>query len=487
MLFGRDREIAAVLEALGRPSPAPVLVVGPSGTGKSSLIRAGVVPRLRLQTGTTVLPIVEPGADPVGRLAIALESADPKSAAASLVDDPAAIGRAIDRLVSDGAGRVVLVLDQAEDLVSRAPPPQALDLVRRLRAIDRDRLAIVVVLRSASLDPWIRDPTLGSLTPTDPIWVRPLDRSDMREAIVGPARLAGIRFEPEDLVETILDDAGQGLALPLLAAFMEELTSGHSRLTPTVITPERYGTVGPVAAVIERRAQAAVQDVRTELGLPEPAVVDAYLRLAELDEHAQLTRDELPVDELGPETQGIFEILERHRLVTRDRDRREVLMAVHEEVFRAWPALKVALEARTADLQTRTWLRKDAAAWADTGRGQVPLAGGRLDVAKDWARRNGAEVAPSSVTTSTRRTASSARGACFGPPPRPSRSCFIGLGVVGLVAFQAIKARETADTLRLVGDARANLDARRDLALLLAVEAQGRATTCRRRRSPSSR
>jgi WD40 repeat protein len=469
VLFGRDREIAAVMDALGRPSPAPVLVVGPSGTGKSSLIRAGVVPRLQHQSGTTVLSVVEPGAVPLQRLGAAIHALDPASDG-----DPASLGAAVDRVVAGGARRVVLILDQAEDLLSRTPAQDAVELVRLLRTVDRDRLAIVVVLRSASLDPWIRHPTLGPLTPADPIWVRPLDRNGMREVVVGPARLAGIKFDPESLVETILNDAGQGLALPLLAALMEELTEGHSRVTPTVITTERYETVGPVARVIERRAQAAVEDVRTELGRPEASVVDAYLRLAEVDEHAQLVRDELPVDELTPEVRSIFEVLERHRLVTRDQDGREVLMAVHEEVFRAWPALKTALEARTVDLQTRTWLRRDAEAWVESGRGEAPLTGGRLDVAKDWARRNEGEVSPTVrdyLRTARRRQQT---GRLFLAAAAAVPILFLVLAAVGVFAFQAVQARQAADTLRLVGDVRANLDTRRDLALLLAVAAQSR-------------
>jgi WD40 repeat protein len=469
VLFGRDREIAAVMDALGRPSAAPVLVVGPSGTGKSSLIRAGVVPRLQHQSGTMVLPVVEPGADPLQRLGAAIRRLDPASDG-----DPARLAASIDHVVAGGARRVVLVLDQAEDLLSRASAQDASELVRLLRTVDRDRLAIVVIVRSASLDPWIRHPALGPMTPADPIWVRPLDRNGMREVVLGPARLAGIKFDPESLVETILDDAGEGLALPLLAALMEELTEGHSRVAPTVITTERYQTVGPVARVIERRAQAAVEDVRTELKRSEASVVDAYLRLAEVDEHAQLVRDELPVDELTSDVRSIFDVLERHRLVTRDRDGREVLLAVHEEVFRAWPALKAALEARTVDLQTRTWLRRDAEAWAESGRGEVPLTGGRLGVAKDWAKRNPSEVSPTVHDYLGTARRQERTGRLFLVAAAAVPVLLLGLAVVGAFAYQAIQARQAADTLRLVGDARANLDTRRDLALLLGVAAQAR-------------
>ena len=493
VLFGREREVGAVLDQLSRPQPLPVLVVGPSGSGKSSLVRAGVVPRLKRQVHTVVLPVVEPGADPLGHLAAEVEKADAKSDARRLVAEPDALSLAIDRLIAGSeGGRVVLVLDQAEDLISRASQGSATELVRRLRAIDRERLAIIVVLRSASLDPWIRNPDLASLTPGDPVWVRPLDRSALREVIVGPARLTGIKFDPEELVETILDDAGEGMALPLLAALMEELTRGHSRRNPAVVTVDRYTSIGPVAHVIERRAEAAVHDIRAKVGQLEPAVVDAYLRLVEIDDSGQIVRSELDAKGLPEDVRSMFDVLEEYRLVTRDRVvagtatapatndedgagastvANEVLMAVHEEVFRAWPALKTALAARSPDLQIRTWLRRDAETWSTSGRGQVVLAGGRLDLALDWSDRN-----PRDMTDLVREYLDAGVGQRrIGRIARLATVALAGiLAVVGVFAYQAVQARNEEEASRLATDARANFDSRLDLGLLLALEARAR-------------
>ena len=494
VLFGRDREVEAVLDQLARPEPLPVLVVGPSGSGKSSLVRAGVVPRLKRQAKTVVLPVVEPGADPLGHLAVEVEKVDTKSDARRLVDEPGALALAIDRLLAGSeGGRVVLVLDQAEDLISRTSKDQVAELVRRLEAIDRDRLAVIVVLRSASLDPWIRDPALASLTPGDPAWVRPLGRSELREVIVGPARLAGIRFDPEDLVETILDDAGEGMALPLLAALLEELTRGHSRLTPAVVTADRYASVGPVARVIERRAEAAVHDIRAKVGQLEPAVVDAYLRLVEIDQDGQIVRSDLDADGLPADVRAMFDVLEEYRLVTSDTvaettgsvvtsqkdarlkddppPTRKALMAVHEEVFRAWPALKRALAGRSPDLQIRTWLRRDAQTWASSGRGQVALGGGRLDLALDWSRRNARDM-----TDLVREYLDTAVGQRrIGRIARVAMIALAGvLAIVGVFAYQAVQARNAEEASRLATDARANFDSRLDLGLLLALEASAR-------------
>ena len=491
VLFGRDDDIELVIDRLERPKPAPVLVVGPSGSGKSSLIRAGVVPELKRRPRNTVLPVVDPGDDALRSVALELERADPKSNAEDLIKDPAAFALAIERLAANtDDGRVVLVIDQAEDLVLPANRARAVELVERLQAIDRDRLAVIVVLRSASLDPWMLDTEIGALTPGDPVQIRPLDRAALREVILGPAQLAGIRIEPDTLVEQILDDTVQGEALPLLAALLQELTKNHSRMNPAVITPIEYAAVGPVSRVIERRAQAAVDDVKVKVGRFEADVVDAYLRLVAIDESRQPVRTQLVAEGLPADVAAIFGILEDYRLVTRDRRAipisanapatpgagqppaaQEILMAVHEAVFRAWTALKAAIDARLDALRIRTWLRHDAEEWAGSKRGQVSLTGGRLDLALEWSRDNADEVTPEIKAYLDKAKGQRRRG-------RIARLAVAGLAAVvlavGVVAFQAVQARNDAEASRLAADARANFGTRLDLGLLLALEARAK-------------
>jgi TIR domain len=319
VLFGRDAERTQVLDRLARPLLRSILVVGPSGSGKSSFIRAGVLRRLRRQKGMTPVRVDEPGVDPWGRVAAALEAEDPRINAASLIEGTSTFAMAVDRIVARDSGRIVLFIDQAEDLVSRASPEQVVDLAERLGSIDRDRLALIFALRSASLEAWLRDPVLGALTPGDPILVQPLDRNGLRDVIVKPANLAGIRFEPPELVDTIVEDTGDGRALPLLAALLEELTRGHTRQHPAVVTPERYNEVGGVAGIIKHRAAAATDWIREELRLGEDAAVNAYLRLVDVDDEGQAIRTEVAVDELPKGEVDILSAFVRERLVTRDR------------------------------------------------------------------------------------------------------------------------------------------------------------------------
>jgi hypothetical protein len=501
VLFGRDAEIGACIGRLSGPRPLPLLVSGPSGSGKSSLIRAGVLPRIARVQGTRVLPVVEPGNSPLQRVALAFAAGGDggdRPDTAALIADRNGFAFAVDRLVASGTGRVVLFLDQAEDLTTRADAAQVEDLVARLRAVDPDRLVVISAVRSASLEAWLQDPNLAWLGQADPVWVRPLDRSALREVIVGPAHVAGIRFEPEDLVERIVDDTAQGNALPLLAALLEELTASHSRLSPAVITAARYGEVGPVARVIERRAQAASDDIRARRRVAETAVIDAYLRLVEMDDDGAVTSAEVPVDDVPPSVREIFDDLERHRLVTRDQRvvaadgggtsgpelvpgaarTVEVVAATHEAIFRAWPAVAAAIRARRSDLEIRTWLRRDARTWTESYRGEAALTGGRLAFARDWANRNPEEVTSDirSYVRAAIRQQQRRRLLTVAVPVLAVVAVVVGgLAVLAFSEAQrADAARAEADALRIAGDARAALDSRPDLGLLLAMEAATR-------------
>jgi WD40 repeat protein len=151
----------------------------------------------------------------------------------------------------------------------------------------------------------------------------------------------------------------------------------------------------------------------------------------------------------------------------------DVMMAVHDEVFRAWPALAEAISERRADLQVRTWLRRDADAWFTTGRGQVQLVGGRLEIALDWARRNPAQVngPVGAYLVAARRQRWRRRLLAIIAP-----ILAVIVIVVGVLAVQANDARRNAEALRLAADARAAFDSRLDLGLLLALQARARST-----------
>ncbi|WP_353509574.1 TIR domain-containing protein [Intrasporangium sp.] len=488
VLFGREAEIGTVLDRLAALRAPGLLVVGPSGCGKSSMVRAGVLPRLAHRPDAPrVLPPVDPGRHPLRQVAAALVNAGSSVDIARLVDDERGIGEAMAVLAAKGAP-VVLCIDQAEELLNPEAAEETAALTRRLAGLGPEVSRVVVVLRSASLDQWLSDDALAAFTGTDPVWVRPLDRSALRQVILGPARLAGISVEPPELVEQLLDDTGGGQALPLLAALLEELTEGHTRLKPAVISADRYATIGPVGRVIERRAADVTRQLEGERGVSEDAVVRAYLRLADVQPNGTVTRGELEVAALSGDDAPIYEALEKYRLVTRDRraaadgtDAVDVVTAVHEEVFRSWPQVARGLAEQRQDLQTRTWLRRDAHEWLASGGGTVSLTGGRLAQAEEWLRRQAADdatVDPQVVEYVNAGTRLRRRRLLLTWATPALAAGLVLLSVIAVLLVRQVgiarDATSATEALRLVGEARAASPVRPDLSLLLALEGAAR-------------
>lgn len=149
----------------------------------------------------------------------------------------------------------------------------------------------------------------------------------------------------------------------------------------------------------------------------------------------------------------------------------DVLMAVHEEVFRAWPSLALAIDQRRGDLKVRTWLRREADGWRSAGGGSAQLAGRRLDVALDWASRNPGDVTDTigAYLKVARRQVWRRRAVAIAAAAFAVVALF-----VGVIAVQANDARQQSDALRIASDARAAFDTRLDLGLDLALQAAAR-------------
>jgi hypothetical protein len=226
VFFGRHAEITEVLNrfhpVLAGQAHRLITVVGPSGVGKSSLVRAGVVPRLRQRRGGwIVVPPMVPGDHPLQSLAQALAAACSKHSAADVPTH-----RFADELRITGRrpnAPVVVIVDQAEELLTLSGEferDEFLDLLAS--ALDADpRLWITVIMRSEFLTAFLS--TKQARLFRDPVTVGTLGRTELAEVIEQPARRAGLTFDPPSLPQRMAADAGGGDALPLLAYALQEL------------------------------------------------------------------------------------------------------------------------------------------------------------------------------------------------------------------------------------------------------------------------
>jgi class 3 adenylate cyclase/WD40 repeat protein/energy-coupling factor transporter ATP-binding protein EcfA2 len=352
LFFGREEVVADVLV---RIAPGRLLaVVGASGSGKSSLLRAGVLAAVdagELAAARSVR-LIAPGAQPP----------------LDLEDD----------------GGELLVVDQFEELYT-----QCRDGERRARFIDAllsRRGPVVIGVRADFYGEMSADAELAGSVSNNQVLLGPMSDEDLRRAIAEPARLAGLRLEP-GLIDLVLRDvAGEPGALPLMSHALRETWERRDGRTLTVAA---YHESGGVSSAIAQTADAVVA------ATPESdraLLRNVFLRLTEIGDDVEDARRRVPIDELVPEgsagdaVRTLVERLAEARLVTLDEETAEV---AHEVLIRRWPTLRRWLEEDREGIRLHRRLSDAARLWDAAGRESADLyRGTRLDAAVEWTRQN---------------------------------------------------------------------------------------------------
>lgn len=415
VFFGREQETADLVRRLHRLGVDArgrfVCVTGASGSGKSSLVHAGVVPRLR-KNRWHVLPPLVPAGEPLGRLAslaASLNGEQRQQLLRELRERRDALARILAGWRASSGnrhGRVLLVVDQLEELVTLSGPAERkLFLDQILAALEADRrLWVLATLRVEFLADLLAGEHAGLLaTPVALGTVRP---SEMTAVIHQPAALVGMDFEP-GLVAEIAEETETADALPLLAYLLQELylSVGPNRTA----THEAYRALGGVAGALTRQADSVFADL---LDRHDPEqVLSTLLRLVTM-EGPEATRRRVPVAELSADQQQIMEVFIDARLVTTSvSDGEAYVQVAHEALFRQWAPLRQEVETRAEQLRRRAELERWAADWLRSGRSSdYLLTGGRLELATQWleAIRSAGQDSPTGgelVAASRRRDA----------------------------------------------------------------------------------
>ena len=389
LFFGRDAETDALRVKI--ESTPLTVVLGASGTGKSSLVKAGVVPRL-VADGAIVLPIVRPGSAPLVAIAAALTA----DGAAPPEATPAAISARIAQMVGANAGRkLVLVIDQFEELITlvrtRAERDVALGLLAALTTTHADALRVIVTIRT-DFEPNFDRSAFGERWRDGRYVVPPMSRANLRAVVEKPATARVLYFDPSSLVDTLLDDvvATPG-ALPLLSFALSEMYIAYVKRQSSdrAITRADYDALGGVVGALRARAEseyAALDDANKATlrrvmlrlvtseggGLARRRVLDAELDFADADEKARaanvvqrLTAARLLVE--GKEPDGEAFVEPAHDALVRGWGR--LLEWVREENEAKFPLLQQQKLARAADEWDREDGGKDSGLlWSDSSR-----------------------------------------------------------------------------------------------------------------------
>jgi WD40 repeat protein/DNA-binding SARP family transcriptional activator len=369
--FGRERLIA---ELVARAVGAPLLgVVGPSGSGKSSVVRAGLLPAL----AAGVLPgsdewrqvLIRPGEHPLVEL---------RSATADVGADE----------------RIVLAVDQFEEVFTacRDERERTAFIDALVDVANRRRGGVIVLaVRADFYGRCATHRTLSGLLGAGHVLVGPMQSDELRRAIELPARRAGLHVEPE-LVDALLADvAEEPGALPLLSAALLELWQRRDGRRLRHATYERTGGVRGAVARLAEQAYGELEPAQQDIAR------SVLLRLAGEGPGGVVVRRRIPLSELeghGDEDLArVLAVLTDRRLLTTSATTVEV---AHEALLREWPRLRGWLEEDAQGRSIHRHLADAAREWNDRGRdpGDV-YRGARLAAALEWRAGHERELNPS--------------------------------------------------------------------------------------------
>jgi ABC-type sugar transport system substrate-binding protein/DNA-binding CsgD family transcriptional regulator len=443
--FGREALVAQLLQRLSEQQRF-LAVIGPSGSGKSSVVSAGLVPAVRQGklpgSERWLVATLFPGAYPLEELEAALLRIavnPPESLINQLREDERGLLRAVKRILPpDDRVELLLIIDQFEEVFTLVDQEAArLHFLDSLVAAARDprsRLNVIITLRADFVDRPLLYRDCGQLIQQQHEFILPMNADELKQAIVAPAQRVGVEVETDLVAEIVREVSQQPGTLPLLQYTLTELFERreNGRLTLT-----DYRARGGVRRALAQRADelyerldSAGQEVTRQL----------FLRLVQLGEGTEDTRRRVLRSELmamgsiptplydetdtqkrvpthhddlvgtpfwasapeslydeaarGEDEMGkIIDTFTAYRLLTLDRDaatRAPTVELAHEAIIREWGRLREWLDENRADVRFQRMLASGAKEWFSSGQdSSFLLTGSRLAQFEEWASSTG--------------------------------------------------------------------------------------------------
>jgi eukaryotic-like serine/threonine-protein kinase len=403
--FGRTREVGTVVARLhGTPL---IGIVGPSGVGKSSFVRAGIIPALKQSGEPWEAMVIRPGRHPMAALAnvvvpmlstgnndVTAQVAEHQIALQRLYQEPGYLGTILRSRARTHARKILLFVDQFEELFTlnrEADERRAFTACLTGMADDPlSPLRLMLSIRSDFLDRMAEDQRFMSDLAPGLFFLAPPDRVGLRDAIVRPLDMVRHRFEAPAMVEHMLDtlQATPG-CLPLLQFAASKLWDARDR-DRRILTEHSYRQLGGVAgalathadavlAALPPRAQALARTLILQLVTPERTRA-----IASVTELCALT-------EVPDEAERVIHQLVDARLLVIQRSSRAggaTVEIVHESLIHSWPTLAHWLDENQEDAAFLEQLRTAAKQWEARGYSPDLLwRGDTLAEARSWRRR----------------------------------------------------------------------------------------------------
>ena len=409
LFFGRERLIQDVVQRLS--DTAALVITGPSGSGKSSLVQAGLLPALKggalASSPRWRYATLTPGRSPLLALGRALTRLTGSlDAQTDLIDqaftDPARLTRWLQtHLADDPEQKAVLVVDQFEELFTQTPaePERRAFIAQLCTAVDqaRESLRLVLTLRSDFIGACARYPALNALLSQALVQVGALSPDEMLRAIAAPALQVGLRLDPELIARLIYDGQDEPGALPLLQFALRDLFEAERDANGVpALTLAGYVRRGGLHQALRRHADSVYATLTMEQQALARTLLSHLVSVGQ-SEGAPLARRTARLADLPGEPHAVAEVVARFTqarlLIVDDRsDHRSspstaTVTLAHETLLAAWPLLAEWIAAGREIIRLRATLLDDAAEWARQNRDASYLyAGTRLAVVEDAVR-----------------------------------------------------------------------------------------------------
>lgn len=408
LFFGREQTVADIINHLH--SQRFLAIVGASGSGKSSVARAGLLPTLKGQKqlqGNTTLPkgsrqwlyhVITPTDHPLETLSISLSKSagDAIALMDALLNDPRSLRLAARLAVKKSAGaHLLLVIDQFEELFTqcRSEKERRAFIENLMTAVSPEKneaISVVITLRADFYSHCARYNALRQSLANNQIYLGTMNESELRLAIEEPARQYKWKIQT-GLVDLLLNEVGQEPGrLPLLSHALLEI---WQRRRDRTITFNGYISAGGLFGAISQTAETEFKKLNLE---QQEFAKGVFLRLTELGNGTEDTRRRVALTELlsrpeeSTKIQAVLNILAGARLITINQETVEV---IHEALIREWPRLRAWLDEDRKGLYIHRRLTEAAAQWDSNDRNKSYLYQGlRLDEASHWANEQSTKL-----------------------------------------------------------------------------------------------
>ena len=387
-------------------------MVGPSGSGKSSAVKAGLLPAIRRGavplSGSWFTIEMTPATHPFEQLEEALlgVAVDPPPSLLEQLAGDQGLQRAVNRVLPHDGSQLLLLIDQFEELYTQVDPATANRFLANLVSAvtdEQSRIRVVATLRADFYDRPLQHRGLGELLRDGTEIVTPMTAHDLERAITCPAEPHGITFEPAVVAALVREVTDRPGALPLLQYTLTELFD-HRR--GDRVDYATYEELGGVSGTLVKRAEGLLASLGDEA---HEVARQVFLRLVTFNEGGEDTRrrvlrselEDLDVDRLV--LRSVLDTFGRHRLLSFDRDpitRSPTVEISHEALLTEWTRLRD---------------------WIDGARHDVRVQRRLAEAMREWIAADRADAYLLEAVSSNRCTAGSPPPQCSCPPPnRPS-------------------------------------------------------------------